>query len=357
MTRANKYLLVILVLQVGILAASRMVSTGGKSTKPHQLFQKLKTDEVTRIKIQEKDKTVLLDKSGDKWVLASGGGYPVEQDKVTDFLARWPGLTVDIPVATKPEHQRALEVVEESYQRKVTLTQTGKKPITFYLGTSTGPRDVHLRFEGDQPVYLIKGVSAWDVGTAARDWVKTEYFKLDKDQVVTLRLRNAAGEIQLDKGIDGVWGLAGIKADGKLSSSAVDALVSAASSINLQDPVSSKLEPIFGLESPSALLTVVTQVKVASPDAGAAAAPDAGATGFARATHVIRFGAAKDDAIYAKSNDSSFVVRVSTYTAETFTKKKAEDLLEKEKKEEKPGMGGPGAGMGGMPGMGLPGQG
>jgi hypothetical protein len=77
MTRANKYLLIILVLQVGILAASRMIFTGGKAAKPRLLFSKLETDAVTKIELQEKDKRVLLERQGDKWLLASGGGYPV----------------------------------------------------------------------------------------------------------------------------------------------------------------------------------------------------------------------------------------------------------------------------------------
>jgi hypothetical protein len=184
--------------------------------------------------------------------------------------------------------------------------------------------------------------------------VDTSYFKLDKDDVVALSLKNEHGEVQLAKA-DGSWTLLGGRPDEKLKTTAVDSLVSSAASVTLNAPVGTEVKADYQLENPAALLTVVTEKKVeadkeegdqpanASADEPSAAQTSEGEAAASqpserveRKTHVLRIGGKQgDDGYYAKSDASSFVVRLATWTADTFLKKKRSDLLEQKKDDKK----------------------
>jgi hypothetical protein len=317
MTRANRILIILLVAQIGVLVASRLAATRRGPAATRKLFGPERYDQnaVTRVRIVGNDgKTIDLERRGGAWVLASAGGYPALPNKVSELLAKWPNLVGGQPVTTRAEHHRALEVDPGGFQRKITITQSGKPELSFFLGTSAGLKDVHLRFADEPQVYLVKELSAWDAGTAAADWASSEYFKVDRDKIVSLRLSNGQGQIDLTRGADKKWTLAQLEEGQKLKESEVDALLSSASLVTLQDPVGEKTEPRFGLDKPAATLTLVTDPKAQSP-------------------YVLSIGAKEGDGYVAKSNGSRFVVRLGTWAAETFLKKKAAELIEQPKKE------------------------
>jgi hypothetical protein len=351
MTRLNRWLLVALVLQVGVLAAVRILSRGPAVVKPRKLFEGLDVAAVSRVRITGNDKKLVeLEKRGSEWVLSSGGGYAVQGNKVSELLGKLSGLTAGEPVTTQADHQRALEVAADTFQREIRLERTGQKPLIFYLGTSAGLKDVHLRFADQNPVYLVKDISSWDAGTQASDWVATEYFKPERDKIVSLALENAEGKIELSKGTDGKWTLEGFPPEAKLKDSEVDALLGSASSVTLQEPVGQTLEPRFGLDPPAATLVVVTEEKREAEkdkkgggaekgekkaDKREAKVEDAPAATSVRTTHTLRIGVKEGDSYYARSEASPFVVRIGSWSAEAFLKKKLADFEEKKTDEAK----------------------
>ncbi len=320
MNRANRILLLLLAAQVVVLAGTRLISGRGRGpAKVHKLFEgRIDPKAVTRVSIAAADgKTIVLERRGNDWVLASAGSYPALANKVSDLLSKWPELRAGAPVTDKPAHQRALEVHPESFQRRITFAQAGKPDLVVVMGNSAGLKDVHVRLADEARVYLVKDLSSYDAGTTPGDWVPTEYFKVDRDKVVSLTLRNAEGELKLKRGADKKWALEEAADESpKLKESEVDALLSSATSVALQEPVGDRLEPRFGLDKPAATLTLVTDPKEKSP-------------------YVLQIGAKEGDAYYAKSSTSRFVVRLGAWAAETFTKKKLADLEEKKKDEKK----------------------
>lgn len=333
MTRLNRALLVVLALQLAALAALRLGGRGPERPKLRKLFATLKPLDVTRLRVAgEGGKSVLLEKQAGKWVLASGGGYPALENKVSELLGKLAAVQAGAPVTEKPDHHRALEVGKEGFQRELTVEPgPGGKSLRLYLGSSAGIKDVHLRVDGENAVYLVKDLSPWDAGTAAADWVATDYFKAERDRIVALTLENAEGKLELTKGEGGTWSVAGLGEEAKVKQSEVDSLLGTASAVALQEPVGRAVLAQHGLEKPAATLTVEVEEKTAD-EKKKDGAP-------ARRTRlVLRVGAKQGEAYYAKSDGSPFVVKVGTWSVEPLLKKKAADLEEKKddaKKEEK----------------------
>lgn len=342
MTKTNRLLVAALVLQVAILVIARFVQTDPQVVRPKPVLGALDSDDIRGIKVVDDDKVAELARQGESWVLASGGGFPVKADKIKELVGKFPALTAAEPVATKPEHHRALEVSAEENQRDITLTLKDGKTLRFFLGSSPGIKKAHLRLDGQNDVYAVEGLSTWDIGASASNWVETEYLKVDKDKLVALSLKNEDGTIELKK--DGAsWQLVAARPNETLKSTAVDSLVSSASSVYLNEPVGKERKPEYGLEQPKAVLTLVSESKVEKKKEGGekdgeksgTEAQPAEPEQVERKTIVLEIGAKKDDNYFAKSDASPFIVKIASWTAETFTNKKRKDLLEEPKKEEK----------------------
>jgi hypothetical protein len=334
LTKWNKILLGVLAVQLAILAGARLVATTGgqKTGRPLKLFPKLDGSTVTEIRVADGEGHVQeLRKEAGRWVLASGGGYPVKEAKVTELLGKLPTLMAGEPVTENPAHHRALEVGAEGFQRSVAITTKGGPPVKFFLGSSPGIKNVHLRRDGEKAVYLVKDLSAWDVGAMATDWVESDYFKSDRDAIVEMRLKNGSGEVALAKR-DSKWTLEGVDLDEgqRVKQTEVDTLLGSASSVPLFAPVSRGVEPKFGLDKPAATITIVVEEKEKDKDGK----PKADAPGK-KMTRVLAVGAKDGEHYFIKSGDAPFVVKAAAWAVEPFLQKKQADFIEKEKPEDK----------------------
>jgi hypothetical protein len=343
MTKLNRYLSIVLMVQLVILLISHVARNPSETAKPHKLFEGLDVQKVNWLRVEEgrdetdakkKQNIVELAKEDGKWVLKSGGDYPAKKDKITEFLGKLPGLVAGQPVSTEKGHHRKLEVADDKYQRKVAVKLEDGKSYRFVLGSSPAIKSVHLRLEGKEEVYLVKDLTSWDASATATDWVESDYFKVKRDNVVALTLINKNGEIKLTKGADGKWALEGMEEGATLKQTEVDSLLSSASSVALQQPVGREVQPSFelGQEKASARLTVEVEEKPEKPKQPPASMP---VTPPARVTHTLTVGAKQGDSYYVKSGASPYVVKAASWAAEPLVNKKPTDLWEKkdEKKE------------------------
>ncbi|MFH1130661.1 MAG: DUF4340 domain-containing protein [Pseudomonadota bacterium] len=319
-TKLNRILVVLLVCQVGILIAMRLSCTDHDKQIAKKIFADLQADQITKIDIEDNEKKkIVLSKTDQGWVLSSSGDYPLRKDKAADFLAKLPALTATQPVSSKVAHHRALEVADADFQRRVSLTKKDGSSIQFYLGSSPGIKNVHLRLDKEDHVYLVNGLSSWDLGMTPSSWVDTEYFKVDREKLISLTLQNSNGEIQLTKGKEGKWEISGLSSGSNLKDSEIDSFINSVTSVSLREPVGKKIEAGFGLEKPVAVLTLITQepTKENEPQE------------LKQTTHMLSIGTKVDDDYYAKSSSSDFVVRLASWTADSLLKKKISDFEEK----------------------------
>lgn len=325
MNKTNKILAVALVAQVVLLVAVSFAKDDMKIAPLGRVFETLVADKVTRIEVtgnsgtkdEPKLKTVVLEKSGDKWGVAGAENYPADATKISEFLKNVEKLKTSGPVVSKEAYFKKLEVAEDEFQRKITLTQDGQ-PITFFLGSSPGPKRVHLRKDGSKDVVLTEGLTVWEVGHRAADWVDKAYFKVPESDVWALSVKNEKGTIQLEKSPSGEWAMLGLKPDQKLKKSAVDDLVRKASSITLDEPLGKAMKAEYALDKPLATITLV-----------AGTSTIAGQPPPSTTTHTVFIGAkTPENQYYVDSSTSDYVVTAASWAVESLTTKTASDLID-----------------------------
>ena len=335
MNKTNKILLALLAAQAVLaLITWTAVKDAPEVTKKSAFFD-FKAEDVTRVEIvatqgDEEQEPVILEKDGDKWVLASADKYPVKDEPVTELLDKLTLIDVDAPIATTSANHVTLNVAKDAFDRKVTLTAKGKS-ITVYMGRSARGNS-QIRKDKDDDVYEAVGVSVWNINSRASHYVDTQYVLVEAEKAKKVTVTNAKGAINIVRDGDN-WNIPGLveganaepdteaaeavaEADSeeapvekKLDKSGLKTFVQKFLDIKMSEPVGKKAEDSFGLKDGAKV--VVETEKDGKPH-----------------TVTLTIGA-KDDSSYryVKSSDSEFIVKVANYGMEPATEKVASDFL------------------------------
>jgi hypothetical protein len=333
--RTNQILFVSLVVQAVLITATTFGrSKEGPVAKATKVFEGFEPEKVTKIKIagdlgvnldkKEPQKTVLLDKQGTSWGLADADHYPADQSKVDTFLKNVQKLMARGAVVCKKSYFPKLEVADDKYQRLVTLTQDGKE-IGFYIGSSPSFKHVHLRKLGSEDVVLVDGLSVWDVGAGATDWVDRNYLKIPENDVWAITLENKNGAIRMEKAPDGTWAATGLGPNEKLKKSSVDDVVRKVSSIALEEAHGKAEKPEYGLDAPLVKIQLVT-----------GSSTIAGQPPKSTDIKAIKIGkkAADQNRYFVKASSSEYVVEAPGWSVEPLLTKTTKDLLDEPAKKD-----------------------
>jgi hypothetical protein len=332
MSKTNRILVVLFFVQVLLLMGMRLGGHEETQTQPTKVFEGFDAAKVTKIEIKgeppESDKdpkqpSVTLTKEGATWGIAGADNYPADQTKVEEFLEKLGKLKARGAVLTKAVNHKKVEVADDKYQRKLTLTHDGKELVVF-LGSSPSFKNVHIRKGGSDDVLQVGDFTAWEAGTRAWDWVDRAYVKIPDKDVWGLRVQNKHGSITLDRAMTGEWTAQGV--NGPLKKSVIDDLVRKASTMNLEEPVGKNEKPEHGLDAPLATVTLIT-----GTSSIAGKLPDE------MKTDVIKVGGLteKDSRHFVKATTSSYVVQVAKWAVDPFVTKTAKDLLDTPAEEKK----------------------
>jgi hypothetical protein len=241
---------------------------------------------------------VKLESKDGHWSIASAHGFPADDAKVAEVVDAVGKIKLKEPIATQPSSFEALGVTDGKFERKVTVTTAGG-PITFLVG-SADSKAIHLRPEGRDEVYKVKGLSAWTFKDAAKGYQPANYVELDKDAITALTIANAKGTVELAK-TDAGWTLGGA-APGPADAAKVGKLLEAVAHVRLGEVVGTEVTPEQGLSEGAVRVTWTVKDGEASTPGG------------------LVIGAEQGSNHYAKSDASSFVVLAPSY--------KLKDLIE-----------------------------
>jgi hypothetical protein len=311
MNRGNQILAAILVAQIA-LAVLIFWPREASVAAGEPLFAGLEVDQVVRLAIRGGDGAeVQVSKGADGWVLADAGDYPVNPEAVPELLDKLVALQTGRLVAeTRASHER-LEVADDAYAYQVELELEDGTVHRLVLGSTPSYGAIHVRVEGQDPVYLVSDLSSSDVMPQLSNWIDTSYFSVPQDQIVGLTLENPNGTFELVKEGD-AWTMAGLAEDETLDTPGVNALVNRVSSVRMTRPLGTEPEDAYGLQEPSAVLVIHAR----------------GEEGTAT-TYMLHVGAqSEEDSSYVlKSSESPYVVRVAEYVAQDWVEKDREGFL------------------------------
>ena len=116
---------------------------------------------IRRPKGEQKDENDSLRvlKVGDEWQLPDYDDYVVDSGKVEDILGRLIMAKIRRAVARKKENHNALGVGERDFTKHIAI-KTPERSYSLFAGNAKGT-SMHARFDGQDEVYLARGVAAW----------------------------------------------------------------------------------------------------------------------------------------------------------------------------------------------------
>ncbi|MBN1954130.1 MAG: DUF4340 domain-containing protein [Anaerolineae bacterium] len=257
MKRHHYVLLVVLAIQIGVAAVvfwPRQVETLGSQA----FFPGLTADQIVSVTITNANgDSVTLQKEGGVWILPDAGNYPALVDKIDPLLEGIAGLTGGRLVTRTEGSHRRLQVADDEFVRRVDF-ETAEGSYTFYMGSSPSYGATHVRLGGEDETYVTDSLSTWDVVATVASWIDTLYWSVSQPEVSRITVENANGTLVFVNEADGNWVLEGLGADEPQNEEAVAATVRQATTINMLRPLGQEEQPEYGLDAPSAVVTLET---------------------------------------------------------------------------------------------------
>jgi hypothetical protein len=314
MSRGNQILTAILVVQLVLIVFS-FWSRSVENVDSEPLLGEIDIERVSRITVHDLTEGQLqLSKVSGTWVLPNADDFPCEADVVSNLLNRLATLQGDrIVTETKASHQR-LQVAEDNYVRLVEFMEEDGTTYGLYIGSSPSYGSIHVRVRGQDPVYLVSGLSSAEVSVQAANWIDTGYLMLRQDQVIYMSLENGYGQYDFARSsAQDDWTMAGLAADETLEQSAVTSLLNQVSSVRMVRPLGRQRQQEYGLDDPSAVLVIHMR-----DENGELSEYElyVGAQGKEDGTFVV------------KSSESPYYVEIAAYIAEGWLARTKEDFLE-----------------------------
>jgi hypothetical protein len=312
MNRTNRILAAVLALQI-VLTAVIFWPRPAASVAGENIFPGLEADQIVRLTLGDGTGTQLqLTQTPSGWVLPEADDYPALDDNISELLTKIAELKADRLVAQTAASHKQLKVAAGDFERRIAFELADGAKHVLYVGTAPSYRVSHVRADDRSQVYLVSDLSALTAAANAANWVDTLYFSAPQDQIAALTLENANGKFEFEKDEAGAWTMEGLAAEETLNEDNVKSLASQAASVRLTRPLGKTEKADYGLQSPGAVLTVLTRDE----------------TGNVK-TYSLRVGAQDEaDKSYAvKSSESPYYVAVADYTATAFTDKTRDDFI------------------------------
>lgn len=222
--------MVLLLAQIGLTLLFNLSNKDIGTGAPDTPFLTFSPDAVQSLEIANGEgKSVVLKKDKDGWVVPAHFSAPVDRNKVKELLDKLAEMKQGFVVATSAEAAKRFKVDSEGFENHVVL-RGAEKPLTeFYVGTSPAFRQVHAR-RGDSAEIVTIPLSGFDLETAADKWLDTSLATLKDEDIVGLTF----DAFKLKKADNG-WQLEDLKEDEKINREEVDAVVTKARGVVVQD--------------------------------------------------------------------------------------------------------------------------
>jgi hypothetical protein len=311
MNRRNQILAGLLAVQVIVAAIVFVPRLLPAQSAAAPLLGTLQAADVTGLAIQEKSgNRVELTKKDGAWVLPAGDDYAASPEKVTAFVEKLIGLKTDPLVTRTASSHKRLQVASDDYVRKIDLTLADGGVTSLFLGSASGGSATHIRLDGHDEVYLARGLTSYEAGTAAAAWIDPTYLSVPQENILSATIENAQGKFEFAKDAQNQWALKGLKADQTFNPDSVTTLLARLGSISMVKPLGKTAKPEYGLDTPGATVRVVVSDTASTK------------------VYTLKIGTKDADGNYPViSSDSTYYVSVAGFNVEPYTTAKIDTFL------------------------------
>lgn len=307
MKRTNLILAGVLAVQLilGVVAFWPRSASGGVAGG--LLFQDVEIDRIVALTVEdEQGRLLTLERTAAGWVMPDADDYPADEGKITTKLGTLLALTTDRLVTRTSASHRRLRVSEDDFVTRLTLETDDGASRVLYLGSSPNYGSIHFRLDGQAETYLTDEVSAFDIAAVAGSWVDTAYFSMDPAEVERVTLQNSSGTYTFVRDEEGQWLLHGLAGGEELALGTINSTINTATEITLFSPLGTEEDEAYGLDSPTAVVTLKAGERVVTLLVGAQDPEDS--------TYVV------------KVSESPYYVRVAGYNVLALVENSREDF-------------------------------
>lgn len=301
---------------------------GGPSEKAGEPLLPDIREKAERVTIEDSEGNALtFAKENGEWVLPDADNFPVESGKAGEFLDKIAGIAKKRLIARTKRSHKQLKVAKDEFERKASIEADGKTK-TLYIGSAVGARSSHTRLEGENETYIADDLSSWQAGTDMSSWVDTEYFKVDKDAVQTITLKNDEGQIVFERDEENAWTIKGLRSSETMDESKMSTLLNRLSPMRMTKPLGKEEKDEYGFSDPAAVISLEIAVEAEPPKEEEASEEPAEAE-IKTETRLLRIGRKTEDEenYAARSSDSLYYVELSRWSAGDFATWKRSDFL------------------------------
>ncbi|MEA1935178.1 MAG: DUF4340 domain-containing protein [Thermodesulfobacteriota bacterium] len=307
MNKRNIFLLAILLLQIVLIGY--MYRPGKETVAPVvEFFPGIEQDKVIGLIITDNEQDSITLKKGEQGWTIEPDGYPVNGIKADSLAGKLVSLKSTRLVTRTASSRIRLKVDDETFEQKIKILIDDGKSYLIFLGASPGNNTIHVRMEGEDEVFLVKGLSSWEAPTENSAWWKNRYVEMTPEELVEVELTNSHGSFKITKGKDNTWKNVESGADETVSMEKAEEFLRRAGMISLTKYLGRDEDESYGLKTPVAELILQSKQKSISLKIG----PKDEETD----NHVV------------KASDSPFYVRVGSFVIKDILEKKFEDLLD-----------------------------
>ena len=165
----------------------------------------------------------------DGWSIPAYFSAPVDKTKVTGLLDKLANIKQGFVVATSAAAARRFKVDSGSYENHLILQKADEPLADLYVGTSPAFRQVHARREGSDEIVTIP-LSSFELDNQTDKWLDTSVATIKDDDLIGLSFAS----FTLKKNND-TWQLEGLEDDKRSNRKEIDALVTKARGLTVQD--------------------------------------------------------------------------------------------------------------------------
>lgn len=322
LSRTNIVLVVILLAQIGIAAfvywgdddeGSPQLARGG------DLLRDVDPASYASIVIEDDtDQRLALSVVDGQWVLPSADNYPAQASRINELLATIARIEADQLITRTATSHRRLQVADDAYYRKITLTRTDGDSQTLYVGVTGGGRTRHVRLGGEDAVYLTDEFASGQLDTVVTTWINTVYFSIPVEQIQSITIQNVSGTTDIQRVDDVTWRVMGLAPNRITDAVAINPVVNSLGTFRLLQPIGTTAQPEYGFDNPTATVTIT----VATPtpldetegmtDGAPTETPNDAAPATTTQTYTLVIGAATETAYFAKYSESPYFVQITT---------------------------------------------